>query len=150
MYHSLAASLASMLMLTSSFALADVPGDRSSGEIELVPPNPLLERAQAYLESERVKQSAKRSIRRVVERDRKNGVRIPEPKARETLPEMPRGSLNVDLVSGAELHPGEQFQLQYDASVVIPESAHGQFVVEVHFVKEKHRSSNSLMTLGRG
>jgi len=136
-------------LLISSVGFADVPRDSEPARIVVVSPHGFaLEKARAHLDGDPVMHRVKGEIARQVERWRKKGVWIPEARAREDLAEIPKGSMKVQMVSETELKPGEQFELAYEASVAIPESADGQFVVEAHIVRHRGRSCVSSTTLG--
>ena len=60
---------------------------------------------------------------------------MPEPRALKDLPEIPRASLKAELVSRKKLQLGDQFELKFSALVTVPDSVHGQFVVEGYIVK---------------
>ena len=143
-----AACLASAFLLFSSLALADVSGDTAPSDIALAPPsNPLFVKAQALLDSKETTEKAKVVTARLVEKWRKKGWPIPELKAWDEIWDVPKGSLKVEMVCDKELTPGEGYQLGYYASVEIPESAHGQLVVEMHTIQ--HNSTGFSAGLAR-
>ena len=107
----------------------------------------LLEKAEALLNSDKRTEDAKRTIARLVENRRKKGVWIPKPKSQKDLPEVPTGSIKVEMVSEETLRLGEAFKVTFDGLVTVPESVDGQFIVERHIIQARSRSMS--MSLGR-
>ena len=152
MFRSLAQSLVFVLAISSSLTLADVSDDRVPCSISLAPPRDLLfEKAESLLNRAQARNRAKRTIDRLVAVWRKNGEVVPRSEAWKDLPQFPKGSIEPELVQAETVKVREKVEAKMKASVIVPESVDGQFVVEGRIISTSGgRTLSGAGTVSRG